>query len=268
MSGLAGAGATLLGGSLAGSQALAGGDLSEIVAIELTDGRRAVAKTGPAPRTEAAMLEAIEASGAPVPAVLAVDDSTLVISALPAGGGLAGAWGSLGTALKTLHVLEGDRYGWPEDYAFGSVRIENGWSDDWPSFWAERRLLAHLPHIPVQLGRRIEVLAKALPDRLPRRPRPSLLHGDLWTGNVMASNGAVSGLIDPACYHGDGEVDIAMLCLFGDPGPAFYLAYGPLLAGHEERSAIYTLWPALVHLRLFGDGYRGLVERQLTALGV
>ena len=73
-------------------------------------------------------------------------------------------------------------------------------------------------------------------------------------------------LIDPACYHGHAEVDLAMLSLFGTPGPMFRETYGPSEPGLEARRPVYQLWPALVHLRLFGSGYQGLVERLLDAV--
>jgi len=79
----------------------------------------------------------------------------------------------------------------------------------------------------------------------------------------MAAGGRVAGLIDPACYWGHAEADLAMLTLFGRPGPAFWDAYGPTEPGLEARRPIYQMWPALVHLRLFGGTYRGLVERLL-----
>lgn len=267
MNALAEIGAKLLGGTLAHAETLSGGDLSQIVRIALKDGRKAIVKNGPSPRTEAAMLKAIAASGAPAPRVLGVNDEALVIELLPASGALSDAWADLGAALAVLHRAKGTRYGWPEDYAFGSLTIENAWADDWPRFWAERRLLVNLPHLSSSLARRVEALACDLPNRLPMHPVPSLLHGDLWGGNVLAIGSKVSGLIDPACYYGHGEVDIAMLNLFDSPGPEFYAAYGPLEPGLEQRLTIYKLWPALVHLRLFG-GYRPMVERFLSETGV
>jgi fructosamine-3-kinase len=84
----------------------------------------------------------------------------------------------------------------------------------------------------------------------------------------LVAGDRVSGLIDPACYHGHTEVDLAMLGLFDQPDAAFYEAYGLLEPGHDERTAIYRLWPALVHMRLFGAGYRPMVERLLQATGV
>ncbi|EJW12940.1 hypothetical protein A33M_1502 [Rhodovulum sp. PH10] len=260
--------AALLGAELTQADPLAGGDLSEISHIVLADGREAIVKGGPAPRTEAAMLQAIAKAGAPAPRVLAVDDGCLVIEQLSTGGSLGGAWGDLGTVLARLHATCGERYGWTEDYAFGPVAIENGFSDDWPAFWGERRLLVNGPHVSGALARRLEKLAADLPNRLPKTPRASLLHGDLWSGNVLADHGRVSGLIDPACYFGHAEVDLAMLCLFGRPSASFYQAYTPLAPGHAERLPIYSLWPALVHLRLFGAGYRGMVEGFLQQAGV
>ena len=268
MNALAEIGAALIGGVLHRTATLSGGDLSQLVRITLTDGREAIVKNGPAPRTEAAMLKAIAASGAPAPAVLGVSDEALVLELLPAGGALHDAWASLGSALATLHRAKGERYGWAEDYAFGPLPIANGGTSGWPSFWAERRLLVHLAHLPPVLARRLEVLAADLPNRLPARPKPALLHGDLWGGNVLVTGSRVSGLIDPACYYGHGEVDLGMLTLFDRPDEAFYDAYGPLEPGHEERLVIYRLWPALVHLRLFGGGYRPMVERFLSDAGV
>jgi fructosamine-3-kinase len=258
----------LLGGELKVVHAVAGGDLSAVFAIELVDGRRAIVKGGPAPGIEAGMLAAIREAGAPAPAVLAADAAVLVIERLPCRGRPADAWSALGEALARLHRATGTRYGWYASYAFGAVAIENAWCDDWPQFWAERRLLNQLPALPGDLARRVERLASDLPNRLPARPACSLLHGDLWGGNVLVDGGRISGLIDPASYYGDREVDLAMLGLFDRPAREFYAACGELAPGRENRRPVYQLWPAIVHLRLFGSGYRPLVERLLLAAGV
>ena len=259
--------AAMLGGALRDAQPVHGGCLSEILLITLDDGRKAIVKSGGAPRIEAAMLRAMAASGAPVPEVFADSGGILVMEAMPTGGGLANAWASLGKALAQLHAAKGTACGWPGDYAFSTVGIENGWMKSWPAFWAGRRLLVNCPHVAPALGRRIEALAADLKNRLPELPAPSLLHGDLWGGNILASGNEVTALIDPACYYGHGEVDIAMLNLFDGPSPAFYNTYGALEPGWKERLVIYQLWPALVHIRLFGSGYRSMVERLLSAAG-
>lgn len=214
------------------------------------------------------MLRAIRTAGAPAPQVYAAHGGTLVLEILPADGSLGHAWSDLGTVLARLHAARGERYGWTSDFAFGPVTIVNRLADDWCAFWAENRLLVSAPYIGSPLARRLERLSADLPNRLPRRPPVSLLHGDLWGGNVLVSADKVSGLIDPACYYGDGEVDIAMLMMFDHPPRAFFSAYGALPAGSDERLAIYRLWPALVHLRLFGGSYRPLLERLLSELGV
>jgi fructosamine-3-kinase len=256
-----------LGGELASAEPLSGGEMEQVLALSLRDGRTAVVKSGPAPRVEAAMLRAIAATGAPTPEVLAADDDLLVLSRLPAGGTLASAWPDLGAVLARLHAGTGARYGWPDPYAFGPLAIPNAPVADWPSFWAERRLLVHVDRLPPDLARRVASLAADLPNRLPALPRPALLHGDLWGGNVVVDARRVSGLVDPAAYHGHAEVDLAMLSLFDGPTGAFYDAYGPLEVGADARRPIYALWPGVVHVALFGESYRPLVERLLRAAG-
>ncbi|MEN3792532.1 fructosamine kinase family protein [Fulvimarina sp. MAC3] len=268
MNALAQEGARLLGATLAGSRSLGGGSLSQLMSIDLEDGRSVIVKGGPSPEAEAAMLEAIAASGAPAPHVLGVSETAFVMEIMPEGGHLSSAWASVGAAVRTLHAATGKRYGWNCDFAFGAVEIRNDWSEDWPRFWSENRLLNTCPHVPGPMARRLERLSKTIADRLPARPKASLLHGDLWSGNVLVSGSEISALIDPACYYGHSEVDLAMLHLFGSPSDTFYAAYGELEPGHEERRAIYTLWPVLVHLRLFGSGYRGHTERLLDQLSV
>lgn len=246
---------------------LHGGDLSEVRLIRLEDGRDVVAKLGPLVAREARMLTALSAAGAPAPAVLDSGADVLLMEYIPQGRPDARTWPRLGEDLARLHATVGPAYGWEEDYAFGPVGIDNRPLSDWPRFWAERRLRPALPHLPAALGARVEALARRLPELLPAAPPTGLLHGDLWSGNLHIGLGGRAWLIDPACYHGDGEVDLAMLHLFGHPGRGFAESYGPLAPGWQARRAVYSLWPALVHLRLFGAGYRALVERFLSAAG-
>ncbi len=256
--------AALLGEDIRSSTPLGGGDLSDVVRLQLVTGRTAIAKAGATALAEAEMLRALVGAGVPAPAVLAVSGDMLILQDLGTDAGLGAAWGDLGRVLRRLHQETGGAYGWHRNHAFGPVPIPNGPAASWPEFWVERRLQPSLDHLPPNLARRIEGLCGGLADRLPSAPPPALLHGDLWTGNVIAAGGTVSGLIDPACYHGHAEVDLAMLTLFGAPAPAFWAEYGEVAPGLAERRPIYQLWPALVHVRLFGVTYLGLLERLLA----
>ncbi|WP_230291821.1 fructosamine kinase family protein [Croceicoccus sp. Ery5] len=256
----------VLGCEVSGVRRLHGGDLAGVWRLELADGRMAVAKQGPLVAREAAMLRAIAATGTPAPAVIACDGDLLIMEWIESDGGLSHAWDDLAAMLARLHGNRASQYGWHEDYAFGPVRIDNATCSDWPVFWAKRRLLPFVPHLPPSLARRVEALAIAMPEYLPHSPAPALLHGDLWGGNVLARGGRIAGLIDPACYYGDREVDVAMLTLFDHP-PARFFDTLALDSGWRERLPAYRLWPLLVHYRLFGDSYRSGVEGALDALG-
>lgn len=257
--------AEVLGARPVSRRPLHGGDLSEVLRLTLDNGCDVVAKTGPMVAREARMLAAIVEAGAPAPKVLGVAGDVLLMEALDETAPAGDAWAQLGRDLAALHAVTGAAYGWPEDYAFGAVEIPNAPAADWPAFWAERRLLPFLPHLPRALAARVERLAARLRDLLPKAPPPALLHGDLWLGNLLAGPGGRLHLIDPASYHGDAEVDLAMLHLFGRPGPGFSEGYGPLAPGWQARRAIYALFPALVHVRLFGAGYHGMAEGFLAA---
>ncbi len=256
-----------LGAPVARMVPLHGGDLSEVRRIDLADHRRVVAKTGPRVEAEARMLRALGDAGAPAPHVLHVEPGLIVLNHLDEGAPDAAGWRQLGRALRSLHAHHATRYGWAEDYGFDPVVIPNRQSGDWPRFWTENRLLAAPESLPPDLRPRVEALAARLPDLLPKAPAASLLHGDLWAGNVLFTSDGGAVLIDPACYNGHAEVDLAMLTLFGSPPPSFFDGYGPLEPGHRQRQVIYQLWPALVHLRLFGAGYRGLVSGLLDRAG-
>lgn len=264
---LAARAAAALGREVTGARALHGGDLSTVTALVLEDGSRLVAKEGTLVETEARMLQAMAGTGAPVPGVVHVELGLLLIEYLEETAATPAAWDRLGRVLRAMHDHTAPEPGWPEPYAFGRVAIDNAPAPDWPTFWAERRLLSEASSLPPDLARRLETLAARLPDILPKHPPLSLLHGDLWSGNLLFGPGGAAHLIDPACYNGHAEVDLAMLSLFDRPGPGFEAAYGARDPGWETRRNVYSLWPSIVHLRLFGTAYRGMTEGFLAALG-
>lgn len=248
---------------------LAGGDLSEVLLLRRPDGRCTVAKGGPAIATEAAMLRALARVGVPVPMVEGEHEGVLLLEHIPNDNVFSPhAWADIGAAVRRLHQRTGERYGWPVDYRLGTVELDNRQGNDWALFWGEQRLVSAVRVLDRPWRVRVERLAAKLPALLPAAPEPAFLHGDLWSGNILVREGRLAALIDPACYGGHKEVDLAMLALFDAPPPAFWDFYGPLEPGWEERRPIYQLFPALVHLRLFGSGYAPMVERLLAAVGV
>ncbi|WP_395613029.1 fructosamine kinase family protein [Allosphingosinicella sp.] len=247
---------------------LAGGDLSEVLLVPRADGPPLVAKGGPNVAGEAAMLRALAGVGARVPAVEGEYDGILLIDHVPNDGLLSpNAWADVGAAVARLHAERGEAYGWPVDYALGTVALDNREGQDWVRFWGEQRLLAASSLLDRPWRTRIEALVRRLGDLIPRAPPPALLHGDLWAGNILVEGGRLAAFIDPACYHGHAEVDLAMLCLFSAPPDEFWAAYGERDESWEERLPLYQLFPALVHLRLFGSTYAPLVDRLLIETG-
>lgn len=246
---------------------LAGGDLSEVLLVPRDGADPVVAKSGSNVAAEAQMLRALAGAGVPAPGIEGEYDGVLMIAHVENDDAFTPrAWADIGRRIRGLHSHEGEDYGWPSDYGFGTVRLDNRQRGDWPGFWAEQRLIAAAGTLDRPWRERVDIVAARIGELLPDRPVPALLHGDLWTGNILVRGGALAALIDPACYHGDAEVDLAMLCLFGAPDAAFWDGYGPLAPGAAERRPVYQLFPALVHMRLFGASYAALVDRLLGQL--
>src|SRR5690606_28348526 len=132
------------------------------------------------------------------------------------------------------------------------------------------RLASEAGRLPERTHDRVLAAAERCGEWLAHRPRPSLIHGDVWGGNVLARPGAIAGFIDPAVYYADAEVELAFIALFNCFGPAFWTRYHELRsidpAFAELRRDVYNLYPLLVHVRLFGGGYLGQLEGLLTRL--
>ena len=126
--------------------------------------------------------------------------------------------------------------------------------------------------LPAKLLIRLERLAERLPDYLTEPAHPSLLHGDLWTGNVLVRGNRVAGFVDPAIYYGHPEIELAFTTLFGTFGATFFETYEKLAPldreFHAIRCALYKLYPTLVHVRLFGAAYIPPIEQTLSRVGL
>ena len=260
--------AALTGMAESSLERLAGGDLSEVLLLRRPDGRCTVAKGGSTAGAEAAMLRALAGAGVPVPSVEGEHDAVLFLEYIENDGVMSpNAWADVGAALRHLHARTGAQYGWPVDYRVGIVDLDNRQTGDWPAFWGEQRLIATAATLDRPWRERVETLACRLGDLLPAAPRPAHLHGDLWGGNILVNGGELAAFIDPACYYGDAEVDLAMLTMFDSPPPQFWDAYGALQPGWQKRRRIYQLFPALLHLRSFGQSYAGMTDRLLGEAG-
>jgi protein-ribulosamine 3-kinase len=177
----------------------------------------------------------------------------------------SGDFAALGRMLATAHRHAGPRFGWERDNYIGATPQRNGWCDDWADFWLERRLRPQI-ELARSNGFDISIPRTSLLEN--HKPQPSLLHGDLWSGNAgFTAEGPV--VFDPAVYYGDREADLAMTELFGGFPREFYDAYNqvwPLDEGYSRRKSLYNLYHLLNHLHLFGGGYLAQVEATLRLL--
>ena len=173
---------------------------------------------------------------------------------------------ALGRMLAEAHRRPAPGFGWHRDNYIGATPQQNGWHDDWATFWRERRLD---PQLALAKSNGFDLQTNGLQELLQRHhPQPSLLHGDLWSGNVgFTPAGPV--VFDPAVYYGDREADLAMTELFGGFPDGFHAAYNdayPVEAGYARRKHLYNLYHLLNHLNIFGGGYLGQVKATLRLL--
>jgi fructosamine-3-kinase len=183
----------------------------------------------------------------------------------------AGYWEHFGRSLAKLHTNTTSHFGLDYNNYIGSLNQSNEWMEDGLQFFIEKRLKVQSSlalyngEIPRALYDKFDALYKKLPEIMPAE-KPALLHGDLWSGNVMVGNNGWVCLIDPAVYYGSREAELAFTKLFGGFNAAFYESYmetAPLEKGFEERVEIYNLYPLLVHVNLFGSGYLSGIEKVL-----
>ncbi len=219
---------------------------------------------------EAAGLAELAGSGTlrvprPLCTGVAEGQAYLVMEQIEFGGRPAGGAAKAGQLLALMHRVTREQFGWERDNTIGSTPQANAPDRDWVHFWAERRLgfqieLATRNGYGGALKRAGDTLLAALPTLLGHAPLASLLHGDLWSGNLAFAHSGEAVIFDPAVYFGDREADLAMTELFGGFGSDFYAAYRetwPLDIGYATRKDLYNLYHVLNHLNLFGGGYLG-----------
>ncbi|HWL35654.1 MAG TPA: fructosamine kinase family protein [Frankiaceae bacterium] len=273
---------TLLGSEVVASSRVAGGDICAASRVALADGRVVFVKTrdGAPPgffAAEAAGLTWLgEAGGVPVPEVLAVSESELVLSWIAPGTPSESAAEAFGVALAATHRAGAETFGGTSPGWIGSLPLANDPGTDWPGWYAAHRLLPYLDRAALAPADRsaVESVVESVGALAGPPEPPSRLHGDLWSGNVLWSAAGPAYVVDPAAHGGHRETDLAMLALFGVAHldrivPAYDEAY-PLADGWRERVALHQLFPLLVHAALFGGGYRahvGAAARAALARG-
>ena len=172
-------------------------------------------------------------------------------------------WEDFGEGLAAMHRQSAAAFGLERSNFIGRLPQSNGWRKGWVEFFVEERLEPQLVmaerdgRASKDLRRQFEALYVRLGELMPEEP-PSLLHGDLWSGNFMVGSQGNAVVFDPAVFYGHREAEIAFTRLFGGFSGAFYAAYlnaWPLQPGWEERIDLFNLYPLTVHLNLFGSGY-------------
>ena len=262
---------------------LRGGDVAEAYRVTLERRGPVFAKTHASPppgffTTEAAGLRWLrDANTLSVPEVLAADDETpmLVLEWIDEARGAPPDEAAFGRGLADLHRAGAAVFGREDRRTTGSRGLPNEPCDSWPEFYASRRLapIARLiraaPHLDDQFATRLEAVATQLEQLVGPPEPPARLHGDLWAGNRLVDRDGQSWLVDPACFGGHREFDLAMMRLFGGFGDAAFAAYAesyPLAAGWPARVPLHQLAPIGIHAVKFGGGYVGGLDRALQAL--
>ena len=270
-----------------GATSVGGGSINEAYRLEGTDGARYFLKLNdrrhyPMFVAEAAGLDAIAATNTirvprPIAHGSAGGQSYLVLEHLELSS--RGDAKLLGEQLATLHRCAGEKFGFAQDNFIGTTPQPNAWPSEqktnWVDFWREQRLGFQL-RLAAQngYGGQLQRLGDKLMDALPAffasyTPQPSLLHGDLWSGNHAYLPDGSPIIFDPATYYGDRECDLAMTELFGGYSADFYSAYRaayPLDTGYATRRELYNLYHILNHANLFGGGYARQAEQMMQRL--
>lgn len=235
------------------------------------DGQALVVKhTAHPAELEAEGLAALDAAGAPVPDVVEVGDHHLVMTdldALSPGTPSREDWAHLGERLAEVHRTTGATFGWHRDNVIGTIPQHNAPDDDWATFHHEQRIAPYLGSLPTDVADRLRAARAPLADRLDHDVVPSLLHGDVWSGNVPYGR----WFIDPAVCFADRELDLAFATLFGGIPAVFVEAYDaawPRDDGWQQRAPLLQLYHLLVHVELFGVAYLPGIVTRLDAAGL
>ncbi|GAB1420104.1 fructosamine kinase family protein [Anaerolineales bacterium] len=234
---------------------------------------------GTAFKNEAWMLEYLQRqSSLSVPEVDYADDHLMIMTYIEGNSQLnRKAQIDAAGQIARLHQIKGSRFGLSRDTVIGGLKQVNTETDLWIPFFREQRLIymAKMAHqsgkLNTKLFERILKFAEDVHDYIQEAPYPALIHGDLWTGNILQAQGKIVGFLDPAIYYAHPEIELAFSTLFHTFDQSFFETYqqiNPIEKGFfEVRRDIYNLYPLLVHVCLFGQSYASSIESILSHLG-
>ena len=256
------------------SQGVGGGCISPNARIETKDGTRGFVKWASPGQSIPGFFEAeafslsriAQSRTIRVPRVLHATPDWLLLEWIDPGTATKETWRLLGERLAAMHQVRAAQFGWDHDNFIGTLPQANGRLARWAEFWVTRRLVpmfemaAAAGHFNAEDTKQFEQLCARAEDVLSAGDADgaSLLHGDLWNGNLHITRSGEPALIDPSSYFGHREVDLAMAELFGGFDQDFFAAYDEawaLLADYNIRRNYYQLYYLLVHVNIFGGGY-------------
>lgn len=277
---------TAIGSRVLESSRVLGGDVNDAFEVKLEDGRRVFVKSNgsadplmfPAEARGLAMIADVDSLR--TPRVLAVSPEQtrgphfLVLEFIQTGSPRVTMEEELGRGLAMLHCVRMPRFGLDYENFIGPLPQSNRPHASWAEFYRWERLHKQLEiavaagRIDANLRRQFDKLLGRLDEFVGPPEPPTLLHGDLWSGNLLIDERGGPCVIDPAVYGGHREVDLAMMKLFGGFSSRVFAAYEeayPSAPGHERRVLLHQLYPLMVHVNLFGGMYVASVRRALSA---